>query len=177
MERHLRVIGGLAAKMSRIFSSHMRGTVKQTHSIIFLNDGRLMCLRFTRWAWWQWLGISSGASQAFMGRRIVSRRGATKILGWDVNLPPRSPGGDASSCPVGMELQHPDVVSRMHAVAWDMMASLAIQSLCQSAPLGHRMNYPSDLKYKLCPNVMVRHLDPFFSACSLSESRVTSLQL
>lgn len=39
---HLRVVGGLAAKLSRVFSSHAREAVKQTHSIIFLNDGRLI---------------------------------------------------------------------------------------------------------------------------------------
>lgn len=71
-----------------------------------------------------------------MGRRIVSRREATKILGWGENPPPSSPGGDASSSPVGMELQHPDVVSRMHAVTWDVMASLATQHLCQACSFG-----------------------------------------
>lgn len=93
MEWHLRVIGGLAAKLSRVFSSHMREVVKQTHSIIFMNDGRLMCLQFTRWFWWQRFGISIGASQAFMGRMIVLQRGATKILGWGEDPPPSSPGG------------------------------------------------------------------------------------
>lgn len=131
MEWHLRVVGGLAAELSRVFSSHMREAVKQTHSIIFLNDGRLMCLRFTRQVRRRGLGISIGASQAFMGRRTVSQRGATKILGWGENPSPSSPGGDASSSPVGMEFQHPDMVFRMRAVAWDIMAPLVTQNLCQ----------------------------------------------
>lgn len=67
-----------------------------------------------------------------MGRRIVSQRGATKILGWGENPSPSNPGGDASSFAVGMEFQHPDVVFRMHAVAWGIMAPLVTQSLCQA---------------------------------------------
>lgn len=60
-----------------------------------------------------------------------------KDTGWGENPPPSSPGGGASSSPAEMELQHPDVVFfGTHAVGWDMMTSLATQSLCQACSFG-----------------------------------------
>lgn len=179
VERHWRVIEGLAAVLSRVFSSPTWGRLlsKHTASFFFWVMEGLMCLRFTRWAWWQRLGISIGASQAFMGRVIIAWRGATKILGWGEDTPPSSPGGSTLFSPAEMKLLLPDVVFGMHAVTWDTMASLATQNLCQACSFETRNKIPIWSSVKIpCPNVMVRLLD-HLSVCPLSKSRVTSLQL
>lgn len=169
VEWHLRVIEGLAAKLSRVFFSHRRLLSKHTASFFFsLNDGMLMCLRFTRWVWWQGLGISIDTSKAFMGRMMVSWREATKIQD---GVRTRLPAAQVA-VPHPLQLRWSFSIQMWSSLGHMLWGGiwwhpLPHRASVKHAPLGHGTNFPSDLKYKLCAQCHGQISRPFHPVPSL----------
>lgn len=147
MEWLSRVTAGWAAQLSRIFLALSREGIKETHSIIFLNNGRFMCLPIYKIVLMIPTWNLHSCFTSLHGEDSSVTGGARKILGWGECPPPSSPGGSASSSLVGMEPQCPDLIFRMHVPEWELRTFFATQSLCQACNSGAQNVFPR------CPQI------------------------